>query len=452
MEGSNVELHRLEDYGRVFRRYVGEGHMRSDGDVFPLTVEIGVLHDAQIFLIFEGKVPAEVLWDPPTPTLLSTTGQPTAIDRLDLVHATSQVDLEHPATAQCQLVCRATNLHVGEWHNAPAEVRYYLTNLKICRSYQWELDGYRIQIERLPTYKEELRVMQASRHESVTCLVRVSRLNSDSVDLGATNSLVTDLAMLLSLARGTCVSWVMSECQYAESVFTYHRDAKLSTYSALQIIPHNPPGDLESFVRLCYPVYRTLKTEWGLQEAIWNFTNGLSENDYLELRTLKLATLLDYLRGRFAESYDQGGHLVEPDQFGLRKRHLQDRVKAALREVFPDYPVAVTGEMSQHVAGMFRRSFQSSLRRMLNHLNLNIDSEELRRFVDIRNRVVHEARFLPKETYGSPWSQYASVLSILSRVFLAILRFQGHYYDWARHVPGESEGSKMTGRVKFSVQ
>jgi hypothetical protein len=234
-------------------------------------------------------------------------------------------------------------------------------------------------------------------------------------------------------------------------VGSYHRNIYLSNYGNLDVIPSNPPEDLHQFVATCYPAYRATAMQWGLDKAIRQFVTSV-QSGYIQLRALTLTTLLDYLTGQYSRAFDDGGYLVQPDVFKSRKKQLQQQVKAVLREQFADHPCAVSGEMSQHVAGFFRRSFKSSLERMLAHLRLRVDAEELNSFVAIRNSLVHQADLRPQDVAGSAWTQFSLVLSIVSRVLLAVLRYQGYYYDWTRHVPGEWDGPEMTGRILLPIE
>jgi hypothetical protein len=80
---------------------------------------------------------------------------------------------------------------------------------------------------------------------------------------------------------------------------------------------------------------------------------------------------------------------------------------------------------SQTVSGLPRSK--------LSYLVLSVDSVELLRVVETRNRVVHDAGQLPTGTYGSHWRQYRTAVSLVTTVFLAILKYDGFISDWAKH-------------------
>jgi hypothetical protein len=57
--------------------------------------------------------------------------------------------------------------------------------------------------------------------------------------------------------------------------------------------------------------------------------------------------------------------------------------------------------------------------------------------VKVRNSLVHEATFWKGKGAPSQFEQYVFLVTVIGRVLLATLRYQGEYFDWC----GASDGN-----------
>lgn len=107
------------------------------------------------------------------------------------------------------------------------------------------------------------------------------------------------------------------------------------------------------------------------------------------------------------------------------------------------------------VEGLNRRGFPWSLIRLLDSLGIVTREKEVNVFVEIRNKLVHEARYLNEEEFeklGLPYEdktlQFFRIISFTSRIMLAILQYQGYYHDWYLFKEAEWAGDE-SARVKM---
>lgn len=444
----------VENYGRPFRQYGGTASFQdSNGQERVVQVQATVTHDAKIIIAFEGLFSDEV-WDDELRSLnrLELDGLSVTLSNLRTGYVSSDFVAGGPVKGRA--ICLTRDLLIGARHGRVLEAFYYVTNLRLIRNMEWHFEGHAIRLEHVNSYQHEIAYLKASKQIGVTCRIRVTRTDNQPLDLETVERMMDDLALLLSLARGTTVQWISSEWKQENqtAINSYHRNMKLSQYGNLEIICAKPPMDLYEFVQSSYPKFREVNQQLGLPKAIRQLVSGgLEENGYIELRALSLTTLLDFLRSRFADASNDGGYFIHPDTFTERKAELKKRIRSVLTDLFPDTGKAIINEMSLHSLGFYRKSFRASLQEMLEHLRLEIAGEELTRFVEIRNHLVHEGSFLPPDTHGPSWEQFTACLSVVSRVLLAILKYEGYYYDWAKHVPNEWEGPESTGRVRLQL-
>jgi len=82
--------------------------------------------------------------------------------------------------------------------------------------------------------------------------------------------------------------------------------------------------------------------------------------------------------------------------------------------------------MKEKVGELNRRNFRAILEAMFAELDITAD---LGKLTDIRNSLVHRASFLTKDY----WQEYTFLISILDRIFLRILNYDGVFLDIARN-------------------
>jgi hypothetical protein len=184
-----------------------------------------------------------------------------------------------------------------------------------------------------------------------------------------------------------------------------------------------------------------------------------------------LVVLTDYLTQLFAK-HKKMNHFVEPASFADKKQNLQEEARKLLGNLFSEQDLVeneyapkkkrsakkqTVDSMAGKIECINRPSFKSLLRRLqIDYLNLAADDEELKLFIKIRNKLAHEASFLSEDDFidmkippEGPPKQYHRILSLTSRILLAILKYRGYYHDWFKFTEGEYEGSDASGRVKM---
>jgi len=144
-------------------------------------------------------------------------------------------------------------------------------------------------------------------------------------------------------------------------------------------------------------------------------------------------------------------YVIKPCFFDVKIELLKKSIKDVVVDTFNLDPTSpISDRMVTHVSMLNRYSFSKRLRELLKGIYLDVEYKETRRFIDIRDRLVHDARFLKQgegQNTESNIEQYHRVLTFIGRMMLGLLEYDGHYHDWTKYTPGEWAGPEAKQRV-----
>jgi hypothetical protein len=351
-------------------------------------------------------------------------------------------------SASLKLTC--TDATVGTLERGAVSFRYGLANLRLDgnegyreerpggfrmdRQSRFNLGGVEVVIRCLPDSGITLDEIQATRGIGVTATATVAAGpgTSDEVD-----ELMHRLCLLLSLGLGRGIAWVYRETldDAGHVMEILHGSAITKPWSVQELVP---TANIEDFVSSSYARFQAAYEPWGLRNAILAFTDAKVEADFLELRALKMVVVMEFLRGSYLRKNGRE-FLIPETEFKSRLKALQERTRPVLEELFPGYvsepvvggdPVPVIEGLLRNVQGLNRPSFGRAFAGMCLELGVHIPSKERRRFIDIRDSLVHRMAFLVSGDSNSQYAQYAFVSTVIGKILLAILGWQGEYRDW----------------------
>jgi hypothetical protein len=120
----------------------------------------------------------------------------------------------------------------------------------------------------------------------------------------------------------------------------------------------------------------------------------LEECGFIQLRALMLVALVEDLVASYASQHGRT-HFIEQLTFDKKEERLRLGIEVILTLVL-DLPFSSSEakEMAKNFGALNRPAFKTLIEEFMRSLNLNIDKRELREFLNIRNKLVHEARFL----------------------------------------------------------
>jgi hypothetical protein len=352
------------------------------------------------------------------------------------------------------------------------KLTFYIVNFEFFRPFKWHLAGYDITVKQVADYNKVKEEMRATKKPKVTAELTVTSPDHRIVNEYEAEHIAHDLCALLSLAKGCQIQWLYWDAFSSDDVLvkSYHWHGVTTPYITSRIILEHPPNmDLDGFVRQTFERYREVNAGgiWKFDQAIGHYVETVSSDSLLELKAISLVVLVDYFTQRYAD-FAKTTFFVDGTSFNDKRAALRKLISEALESLFSAddlilnefVPTRKRGakkrifnEMADRIDGLNSRSFKSLLNSLLKELDLEVDEDEVETFVEIRNRLVHESYFLTpddfleRSPYGINPRQFFRVLSLTSRIMLAILQYHGYYYDWGRF-----EGVEWAGAEKARVK
>lgn len=312
----------------------------------------------------------------------------------------------------CFLTFYAADLTVGNVLTTPLQaLKFYLVSFEFVRPLKLHFRGYDIVVSKVDGYQDAENEMEATKRPKMTAEMTITSPNGRIDNEYEVERIAHDLCALFSLAKGCKIEWLYWDSYAADGLLvkSYLWNGKISPYSNWRIILEKPSQDINDYVQQTFEPYRAVNEKgiWKFDQAIDHYTDTVSRASFLELRAINLVVLVDYLTKRYAKHID------------------------------------------------LRGSFKARLTILLKDINLKVDNREVEFFVEMRNKLVHEAGFLEREDfrdmkllYQSQTRQFLKIISLTSRIMLAILQYSGYYHDWQKFEKPEWAGAE-TARVKM---
>ena len=284
-----------------------------------------------------------------------------------------------------------------------------------------------VEIHQLPNYDETIRLIEAQKGIDVTCEAIVNVSSLDELE-GARQS-VDVLCKLLSFARGTKINWIYYDCcgEFEEQLLSFHTNNITWQYAHLPVIDPRNPNDTASFVEQTYEPFLNSKEAYGLDIAIEAYLDAKRETIYLDSRALRAAIIMEFLKSKYAVSRQDELILMEKD-FKKIRHGIETILTKQFEELSLSPDNSAMEDMKLKIAELNRKPFRSILRSMFDQIELTVNDDELDSFIKIRNSLVHKASFI-KTTYLNPWQQYACLISMLDKILLKILSYNGYFLD-----------------------
>lgn len=198
---------------------------------------------------------------------------------------------------------------------------------------------------------------------------------------------------------------------------------------------------LDTFIDSVLPIYVEREELWQLPILIDMFVRAMMTQPFLEPAGLHLAILIDYMCGIYARQVGKE-RLVDEKSFKAVRKKLKDDIKEVLEEALPDIDSQFRDKMLRHI-GMFQfYPFADLIREMAEYLGLTLDNQATDRFVQERNSLAHRYRFTDGR---DPLEAFNEMIGFVSRFLLAILKYNGDFYDWS--IPAKGNWNNRRTRL-----
>jgi len=186
---------------------------------------------------------------------------------------------------------------------------------------------------------------------------------------------------------------------------------------------------LSDYLKEVYPNYtERLDKIQGLNFAIHWYLESFNSN-ILESKYMKLFTVLELLIFRFISPINSE-YILKEDEFIKFKKPLQKEMSKLLKEL--SFGKKSRASLYSNLDCINRYNFETNLKFFLKHFCIGFSDliYDLRILIRIRNNITH--RGLSEIEFEELIDSYDRLLTLIQRIFLSMLNYQGSYYNWMK--------------------
>lgn len=189
------------------------------------------------------------------------------------------------------------------------------------------------------------------------------------------------------------------------------------------------------------------KLDKGMIDA---YLDAKAENDFMQLRGVKLTIAMEMLKTIFTQlpNVNMRQYIIIKDTFEKLITPLQNKIKTVLQDrVDKDSRAAIY----KNINALNSTSFADLLLKLCDNVNLKTTKEDVKLFVECRNKLIHEGQFYclsatPEEIkkckpLPTSANEYFFLLNFVDKIFLKLFGYSGSYIDWSK--PGKSERERL---------
>jgi hypothetical protein len=282
------------------------------------------------------------------------------------------------------------------------------------------------QLRRAIDYDQAVATLKAQRGVQVTCTATTTISSSPEID--DVVSMMDTLCCVMSVARGTLVSWTSFEVRDASERALYSRYINSVTRRYAGTGPLSPIAfnDTKRFLEEGFKRCEELDSDFHVRKIARAYVET-RDGDFIESRSLLIAVLVEYLANVRARLDGRTYFLKERD-FNAGWKSFKGKAEPALKQSYPGIEEAQALSMLANIkGGLNRQPLKSKLEGLAEWLDIDFAHDEIANFVKVRNKLVHEGRFPDSDT---PVKHYQRMQHFVDRVILRLFGYHGPYYDY----------------------
>jgi hypothetical protein len=188
---------------------------------------------------------------------------------------------------------------------------------------------------------------------------------------------------------------------------------------------------LQQFVCSAWRGYSSeLAEKYGFDMALEWYIQSNS-GFLLETKFLAATTCLEMLTDKF-HSQNETDKLLDDKSFNKFYKQMKRHAKEHLTQMGMD--TVTQAALCNSMLGIQRRSFVDKITMLLEFWGISYSDTgvTLKEIKDVRNRITHQGKYVEKPSSESVeylWKVYNGLFNILTRILLAMLKFDAEYFD-----------------------
>jgi hypothetical protein len=250
-------------------------------------------------------------------------------------------------------------------------------------------------------------------------------------------SIIEDFLKITSLSQSVWHEWAfiriierIGNSDQGNLVFQRLRQSKSKVPAMRQLTNDSYSGE---FIRLAWKGYsRKLDEEYGFAFALeWYVESNLV--DALEFKVLNASTCLELLMDKFS-SEQKSEYLMDPETSDKFRNRLQKCLRKELKEL--EIREEVRKSIYANLGGLTRRSYVDKAHNLLRHWGISYNDADMgfEDIVKVRDQITHRGKYYSENAdtiteFERVFKAYKSLVLILPRIFLAMLKYEGQYLD-----------------------
>ena len=327
------------------------------------------------------------------------------------------------------------------------EATFLITNFlwddryrRVPEEIQLAFGGLGITVTPLESYLEIAQRLRRSSGAEPTAQVLIRLPGDQQKPLREFEEIVEDLLYVFRLVTGNLVNWCYGEAvdRSGRPIERIHKYGISSNYSdVMRFIPlrtgHVSPVTKLDLLALVWAFRRDSGqrlTKGELRGLINQFANACDSTLNLESSGLLASTLSELIAAKYSRVMGTSNSIPK----GTFRRDVLPKLRDAIESV--DLDPDITGQMIEHLNGLYRRSLRDKLEGLTKDLDLGLSETEIKRVVRVRNSLVHRGGY-PDQLEDGRWAEDYDLM-IWSN-FVSICRLSGYtgdlpgFDDWRRH-------------------
>jgi hypothetical protein len=433
------DLNRLGTRRRVFK---GSGFARfSDGIEVKASFTLAQLIDTQLLFIADVRRP---IWDFMTDglELISFTGA-LHDGRSVSIQGFFIKETKQAPQGNARLIGYSSHWEIGEPNFKEAtSISFDLVNFRFLgieseiyvegdRRYSTlslmtlKLAEREIKLRWVADYDQVVANLRAHSSVQVTCTATTPI--KDSTEIDAVISIVDTLCDVMTVARGTLVSWTSFDVNVLRSKLPYsrYRNSVTRRFVGIELINNTERQYTKSFLERSFSRCQEIAPDFQVRKIARAFTET-RDGPFIESRSLLIGVLVEYIASVRAR-IDDRIYFLDNETFDSKWDAFKANVMTMLTATYPEIAEKHLPAMLSSIKGLNRRPLSWKLNDLAKWLGIKFEPGEVEKFVETRNRLAHEGRF--PET-GTPIEHYQRMQHFMDRVILRLFDYHGPYYDF----------------------
>ena len=253
--------------------------------------------------------------------------------------------------------------------------------------------------------------------------------------LNQATELIERLLRITSLAQGSWHTWVAVSV-YKEGgpedgferlyLKTRYPKLKRPSHRSITNVAHS-----SYFIQSAWNGYSSEEVKKYGYDVALEWYNEANSAGVLESKFLNATTCLELMMDRYANVAGNEFYLTEGNFSTLKGRLESEATTWAKANGVNEED---SKGLRDNLNGLNRRSYSRKAKALLAFWRVKYDNlgVGIRDIVMVRNEITHTGGILAGDKQDRLFSTFQALMMILVRVFLAILRYEGQYFDWVR--------------------